>query len=136
LPRSTGAATSALPAAGRLGRAAVHRHVGQVQADHLLVGIQASQPQLIEDSQPDPLVPAAAQGGGRAGGVGDPLVAGAEDQRLDELVEDHDVVDAGSVTAQRVLIDTRGQEGEELLAQRVKDARWNGRHEASTGHGA
>jgi hypothetical protein len=69
----------------------------------------------------DPLVPAAAQSGGRAGGVGDPLVSGAEDQRLDELVEDHRIVDSGPVTAERMLIDVCRQQREESLAQRVKD---------------
>ena len=82
------------------------------------------------------VVPAAAQGGGRAGGVGDPLVSGAEDQRLDELVEHHRVTDARPVTAQRMLIEVRRQQREELLAQRVKDAGWDGRHERSTAHGA
>jgi hypothetical protein len=36
----------------------------------------------------DPLVAAAAQGGGRAGVIGDAAVAAAEHQDLDELVED------------------------------------------------
>jgi hypothetical protein len=35
-----------------------------------------------------------------------------------------------------MVIDALGQQGEELLAQRIKDARWDGRHEASTDHGA
>jgi hypothetical protein len=35
-----------------------------------------------------------------------------------------------------MFIDMRRQQGEELLAQRVKDARWDGRHERSTSHGA
>ena len=69
----------------------------------------AGQPQLIEDAQPDPLLPAPPHGGGRARRVGDPLVSGAEDQRGDELVEHHGVVDARSVTAQRVVIATRRQ---------------------------
>jgi len=63
-------------------------------------------------------------------------VAAAEDQRLDELVEDDPVVDAPTVTAQRMPVHPRWPQGEELLAQRVKDARWNGRHERSTAHGA
>ncbi len=35
-----------------------------------------------------------------------------------------------------MLIDVRRQQREELLAQRVKDAGWDGRHERSTAHGA
>ena len=136
LPRSTPAATGAFSAAGGLGGAAVDGHIRQVQADHLVVGVQCGQPQPIEDAQPDPFVAAAAQGGRRAGGIGDPLVAGAVHQRLDQLVEDHRIVDAGAVAVQRMSLHTRRQQGEELLAQRVKDAGWDGRHEASTVHGA
>src|SRR3712207_4126634 len=35
-----------------------------------------------------------------------------------------------------MVIDVRRQQGEDLLAQRVKDAGWDGRHERSTTHGA
>src|ERR671932_2817542 len=35
-----------------------------------------------------------------------------------------------------MVIDVPWQEREELLAQRVEDARWDGRHERSTSHGA
>jgi hypothetical protein len=135
LPRSTGL-PGALPAAGRLGDAPVDTHVGQVQPDHPLVGIQNGQPQPIEQTQPDPLVPAAAQRGGRAGPVAQALVAAAEHQRLDELVEDDAVLDARPMAAQGMVIDALGQQREELLAQRVKDARWDGGHEVSTDHGA
>jgi hypothetical protein len=89
------AAPGALTAAGCLGGAAVHGHVGQLQADHLLVGVECGQPKPVEDPQGDPLVPAAVQGGGRGGGGGDPFVSGAEDQRLDEPVEHHRVVSRG-----------------------------------------
>jgi hypothetical protein len=110
------AATGALTTAGRLGGASIDAHVGQVQTDHLVVGIQAGQPQPIPHAQADPLVAATAHRRRRTRGVGDPLVAGAEDQRLDELAEDDCVLDAGSVTAQRMLIDVRWQQREELLA--------------------
>ena len=136
LPRSTPAATGAFSAAGGLGGAAVDGHIRQVQADHLLVGIQAGQLQPVEHAEADPLVAAAAHRRRRARGVGQPLVAGAEHQRLDELGEDHRVVDAAPVTPERMVIEVRRQQGQELLAQRVEDARWEGRHERSTSHGA
>jgi hypothetical protein len=40
------------------------------------------------------------------------------------------------VTPKRMVIDVRWQQSEELLAQRVKDAGWDGRHERCTSHGA
>lgn len=86
------------------------------------------QPQPVPDAQADPLVPPAAHRRRRARGVGQPLVASAEHQRLDELADDHRVVE----TPERMVIDVRRQQREELLAQRVKDARWDGRHERST----
>src|SRR3954470_11592517 len=56
---------------------------------------------------------AAAHSGRRAVGVGDALVAGPEDKRLDELVEHHAVIDACSVTAQRMVLHTRWQQRED-----------------------
>jgi hypothetical protein len=78
-------------AAGRLGGAAVHRQVLQLQAEDPLVGAKHRQAQLLGHAGADPLAAAAAQGGRRAGGVGDPAVAAAEHQHLDELVEDDPV---------------------------------------------
>src|SRR3712207_5126619 len=57
-------------------------------------------------------------------------------QRLDQLAEDQRIVDTPPVTPERMVIDVRRQQGEDLLAQGVKDAGWDGRHERSTSHGA
>ena len=57
------AATGAFTAARSLGGASVDGQIGQVQADHPVVGVHAGQPQPIEDAQPDPFVPAAAHRG-------------------------------------------------------------------------
>jgi hypothetical protein len=46
--------------------------------------------------------------------VGDPAIAAAEDQELNELVEDDPVGDAGAVAAERVGDLARGQQGGEL----------------------
>ena len=110
------AAPGALPAARGLGGAAVHGQVGQVQADHLVVGVQARQPQPIPHAQPNPLIAAPAQRRRRAARLGDPLVAGAEDQRLHELVEDHRIIDARPVAAQRMNDMPDRQQGQKLLA--------------------
>ena len=74
------------------------------------------------------LVPAAAQRGRRAAGVGDPAVAAAKDQHLDEPVEHDAVGDARAVAAQRVGVVVWGQQGGELVPQGVEDAGWQGRH--------
>src|SRR3954452_997430 len=130
------AAPGALTAAGGLRDAPVDGDVGQVQADQPLVGGQHRAAQPVEEPGGDPLIPPAAQRGGRARRVGEAFVAAAEDEGLDDLVEDDVVGDAPAVTAQRMPVDAGRDQGEELLAQRVKDARWDGRHERSTAHGA
>jgi hypothetical protein len=63
----------------------------QFQPEQPVVGAKHRAPQPVGQAQADPLVTAAAQGGRRAGVVGDATVAAAEDQDLDELVE-HDPV--------------------------------------------
>jgi hypothetical protein len=110
--------------------------VGQVQADQPLVGGQHRAAQPIEETSGNPLVASAAERRRRAASIAEAFVAAAEDEGLDDLVEDDVVGDAPAVTAQRMAVDARRQLGEELLAQRVKDARWDGRHERSTAHGA
>jgi hypothetical protein len=72
---------------------------------------------LFGQASDDPLVPAAAQRGGRAGGVFDAAVAAAEDQDLEELVEDDPVGDARAVAAQRVMHLPGGQQGGELVPE-------------------
>jgi hypothetical protein len=85
------AGPGALTAAGCLGGAAVPCQVRQLQAQELVIGGQHHPTQLLCDPGGDPLVAAAAQGGGRAGVVGDAAGAAAEHQHLDELVEDDTV---------------------------------------------
>src|SRR3712207_7246126 len=46
-------------------------------------------------------------------------------QRLDQLAEDQRIVDTPPVTPERMVIDVRRQQGEDLLAQGVKDAGWD-----------
>src|SRR4030095_10022840 len=82
----------------------------QLQAEQLVIGGQHEQAQLLGNPGADPFIAAPAQGGGRAGAVSDPAVAAAEDQDLDELVEDDPVRDAGPVAAQRMVNLTSGGE--------------------------
>jgi hypothetical protein len=123
-----------LAAAGRLGDAAIHGQMVQLQAEQPLVGGQHRTAQLLGHTGTDPLVPAAAQGGRRAAGIGDTAVAAAEHQDLDELVEDDPVRDAGSVAAEGMGVVAGGQQRSNLDPQRFQDGRWQGRHETSDGH--
>jgi hypothetical protein len=49
--------------------------------------------------------------------VGHALVAAAEDQRLEELVEHDRAADPGAMAAERMLIDPLRQQGMELVPQ-------------------
>ena len=126
-----GAGPGDLAAAGRLGDASVHGQVLQVQAEQPLVGVKHRTAQLSSYPGGAPLVPAAAQRGRRAGVVGDPAVAAAEHQHLDELVEHHPIGDAGAVAAQRMGVGAGGQQRGHLDPQGFQDGRWQGRHETS-----
>jgi hypothetical protein len=103
LPRSTGLRPAASPPQGAFGDAAIHREVAELQADHLVICLQDEQLQGGKDPGGDPLVAAVADGGRRAGLVGDLAVATAEHQHLDELVEDDPVGHASPVAAQGVV---------------------------------
>ena len=54
--------------------------------------------------------------------VGDPLVGTAEDQNLNELLEDHPVGYAGIVAAQRMGLLPIGKQSGELVPDRVDEA--------------
>jgi hypothetical protein len=120
-----------LAAAGCLGGAAVHRQLLPFQAEHAVIGGQDQQAQPLGDPGADPLVPAAAQGGGRAAVVGDAAVATPQDQQLDELVEDDAVSDGGPMAAQPMLDLVGGQQRGDLDPQGLQDRRWQGRHGTS-----
>jgi hypothetical protein len=77
---------------------------------------------LLHHPKRSPLVAAAAQGPIRAGGVGDTLVAAAEDQDAQELVKDDPVGDAPTVAAKRVGVDPIRQQGGELVPEGFDDA--------------
>jgi hypothetical protein len=70
--------------------------------------------QVLGQAGGDPFVAAAPEGRGRAGGVFDAAVATAEDQDLDEFVEDQAVGDGPSGAAERVGVGALWQEGGEL----------------------
>jgi hypothetical protein len=122
-----------LAAAGGLGDTAVHGQVTQVQADHAVVGGQDQQLESGEQAELDPFVAAVADGGGRAGRIGDLAVAAAEHQGLDELVEDDPVGDAGAVAAKRVVGvvgGALGQQRAELVPQWGDEPRFQRRAQA------
>jgi hypothetical protein len=123
------AATSELAAAGRLGATPIDGHVVQRQPDHAVGGRKDQQVQPLAQAERDPRIPAATKRRGRAAGVLDAAVAAAKHQDPDELVEDHSLGDAPSVTAQWVGVVAWGN----------RAANWSHRgsrmHDGSTGTG-
>jgi hypothetical protein len=83
----------ALTPAGGLGDAPVDGDLVQQQTDDAVVGGQRDLFELGEQSGFDPFVATVADRGGRAGGIGDRLIATAEPQHLDELVEHDPIAD-------------------------------------------
>jgi hypothetical protein len=78
---------SGSPAAGGLGDGTADGDLIEDKADDSVVGLQGDPLELSEDTEPDPLVAAVADRGGRAGRVGDRLVGAAKPQGLRHLVE-------------------------------------------------
>lgn len=129
LPRSTGDFPAAWPTAGCLDDAAIDRQVFKVQPDDPVLSIQAELFQRLEHSGSDPLLTPVAQRGCRAGGVSDFGVGDPEHQDLYELVGHDPIADPRPVTTQRMVHDAFGQQGRELVLDRVDDRRWHSRHE-------
>jgi hypothetical protein len=120
--RSTGDGPATSPPTGGFGDAAVHGDVVEHQPDDAVVGVEGDPFELREDPEPDPLVAAIADGGRRAGAVGDALVGAAEPQHLQQLVEHDPIRDPAAVTAQRmggIELVSIGQQRGELVPQRV-----------------
>ena len=112
--------------------APVDNDVVELEADDLVVGLEAQVLQAGEDASGDPLIAATAHGGGRAGGIGDLVVGGAQHEYLDELVEHEPVGDPGPVAAQGMVIGPLGQQRGELDPQRFKDGGWDSGHEGTS----
>jgi hypothetical protein len=111
-----------LSSAGRLGDAAIHDDVLELQADEPVVALLGNLGQLLHHPEADPLVATTAQGGGRTAGVSDAPVGAAEYGHLEELVEDEAVGDPGAVAAQRVVPRPGRQEGGELVPDGLDEA--------------
>ena len=69
----------------------------------------------------EPLVPAPPQGRRRAGVVGDPPVRTAEDEHLDELVEDDAISHARAVAAERMGVGRGREQGGKLVPDGFDD---------------
>lgn len=120
-----------LTTARGLGDAAVDGDLVQDQPHDPVVSLKRELPQPRKDTQPDPLIAAGADRGGRTRGVGNRLVGTAEPQQLQQLVEDDPVTDTPPVTAQRMsrIVDRPlGQQRRELLPQRLGQPGRQDRH--------
>lgn len=105
-------------------QAAVDDEVLQIQSDDPVVGLQADLLQFAEDPWGDPFVAAPSDGGGRAGRVADFLIGSAQDEDLDEFIEDDPVADPWLVAAQRVGAWRLGDQCLELAPEGLDDGRW------------
>src|SRR3954447_19696142 len=117
-----------LPTARSLYDAPVHRQISQFEADEMIVGIEGDLPEILHQSQFDPLIAPATQRALRARVVGDPFVGTPEHQDLDQLAENHPVGDARPVTSERMVRLSLGQEGTELLEDGLDDVWLDGGH--------
>jgi hypothetical protein len=108
--------------AGRLGDAAIHDDVLELQTDEPVVALLGNPGHLVHHPEADPLVATTAQGGGRTAGVSDAPVGAAEYGHLEELVEDEAVGDPEAVAAQRVAPRPARQEGGELVPDGLDEA--------------
>src|SRR5215210_3731485 len=122
------ASASLLATARGLCDAAVHRHIRQFQPDEAIVGFEGQLPQGIHRPQFDPLVASVPKRGSRARPVGDPLVSAAEHQHLHQLLEDHVIGDAGTVTTERMVDLPLRQQGGKLLPDGLDEVRWERGH--------
>jgi hypothetical protein len=81
----------------------IDSHIGQLEADDPIVGLERQLLQSLHRSGLDPLVAPPTQRGSRTLLIGYPPVGAAEHQDLDELLEDHVIGYAATMTAQRVV---------------------------------
>lgn len=103
----------------------------KLEADGLVVGVEAGLLESGEDARVDPLVSPLSERGCRAGGIGDLRLADPEDEDLDEFVEHDPFRDPGPMASQWVRVDHGWDENLELAPDGVDHGRWNGGHECS-----
>jgi hypothetical protein len=83
----------------------------------VVVGFERHLPQLLHRSGADPLVAPTTQSGRRTRTVGDSFISAAENQDLDELVENQPVGHSVTVAAKGMNVRLSfGQQGAELLS--------------------
>jgi hypothetical protein len=118
-----------LPPTRGLCDASIHGHVGQLQADVAVVGFECSLPQRLDHPARYPLLASIPKRGGRTRLIGDPAVGAAENQDLNQLIEDYLIGDSQAVTAQRVGVHfSFGQQGCELFPNGSDDVWWECGH--------
>src|SRR5512135_1212820 len=93
LPRSTGLRPAHSPPPGALVMQPSTMIFSRARPGDAVVSLQRDLLEPGEDPGLDPLVAAVADGGGRAGAVGDRLVRAAEPQNLDQFPENDPVRD-------------------------------------------
>ena len=106
----------------------IDAHIGQFEADDPIVGGESDPFQSVHQTHLDPFVAPAPEGGGRTLLVGYPPVGAAEDQDLNQLLEDHPLGYARTMAAEWVIRLVFGQQGLELLPDGLDDVWWHHGH--------
>src|SRR5215204_1290196 len=101
----------------------IDAHIGHLQADDPIVGFQSDPLQGVHHASLDPLVAPPTQRSGRAPLVGDPPIGATEYENLDELLEDYVIGNAGTMTAERMIHSSFGQQDAELFPDGFDDVR-------------
>jgi hypothetical protein len=114
------------------GYAAIHRHLRELQPDEAVVGIEGDLPESLHYPELDPLIASTAQGALRARIVGDPFgdpfVGAAEEQDLNQFLEDHPIWDAGLVATERWVRLSLRQKTAKLLEDGLDEVRFECGH--------
>jgi hypothetical protein len=96
--------------------------------DEAVVGIEGDLPESLHQPELDPLIASTAQGALRARIVGDPFVGAAEDQDLNQFLEDHPIWDAGLVATERMVRLSFRQKSAKLLEDGLDEVRFECGH--------
>src|SRR5215203_4913184 len=123
-PLSTGLLPAFSPPHGAFAiHPSIDAHIGHLQADDPIVGFQSHPLQGVHHASLDPLVAPPTQRSGRAPLVGDPPIGATEYENLDELLEDYVIGNAGTMTAERMIHSSFGQQDAELFPDGFDDVR-------------
>src|SRR5919107_1558326 len=128
LPPVHRACARPLAATRSLGDAAVHGHIERIEANSSIICFPGKLFERVHRPLLDPLAAPATQRGGQTFLISYPPVGTAEDQNLDELLEDYPIRHARPVAAKRMVHVSFRQKGRELFPDGLDDVWWHWGH--------